>query len=286
LTLSIEDLKYKLKNIKLVVTDVDGTLVTSDYKISPGLPELIEKIKEKGIYFSIASQRVHSSIVPLAKQLELRVPLISLNGSLIQDVGGDTILFKGIINSKIVDKVIKLCEKHFVKIALSYNDKIIFTEDNSVFKDFFPVPDAEYLCINSYGPFKDGILRIYLTGDKKDKILKLKKQIKPFYKTGITVNFYRSQSHSSLYKLEIYPSGVSKKKALGILAKHLGVKKNEIVVMGDWYNDVELFEFGAINVTLKNGIMDLKRKADYVSPFTNEEGGVEDFLNILNNSIN
>jgi hydroxymethylpyrimidine pyrophosphatase-like HAD family hydrolase len=55
-------------------------------------------------------------------------------------------------------------------------------------------------------------------------------------------------------------------------------------VIGDWYNDVELFEFGAVNVTLQNGIMDLKKRADYISPYTNDEGGVEDFLNLLYNS--
>ena len=285
MALSAEELIKRLKNIKLVVTDVDGTLVTSEYKLSPGLTELNKKLKEKGIGFSIASQRVHSSIVPIARELDLTIPLISLNGSLIQDMAGNNILFKGVLNSNFVDKVIKISEDNFIKLALSYNDKIIFTEDNSVFKDFFPVPDAEYLCINSYKGYNDGVLRIYLSGDNKEKILKLKRKIKPFYKFNITANFFRSQTHKGLYKLEVYPSSVSKKKALGTLAKYLKLKRDEIVVIGDWYNDVELFEFGALNVTLKNGIMDLKRKADFVSPYSNEENGVEDFLKILYNSI-
>lgn len=283
--LSLEDLKNKLKNVKLVVSDIDGTLFTSDYKMNSELPELIEKLKEKNILFSIASQRVHSSIVPIARKLNIGIPFISLNGSLIQNLNGDLVLYKGIINEKYLDKSISLSEKYFIKLALSYNDKIIYTEDNSIFKDFFPVPDADYLCVKSYDDFKDGILRIYLSGDNKNKILKIKHKIKPFYNHSLTANFFRSQSHRGLYKVEIYPSGISKKKALSVLSKHLGIKKNEIAVIGDWYNDVELFEFGAINVTLKNGLMDLKRRADYISPYSNEEGGVEDFLKILYNSI-
>jgi Cof subfamily protein (haloacid dehalogenase superfamily) len=284
LPLSADKLKYKLKDVKLVVSDIDGTLVTSDFRVSENLPVLISKLRDKGVFFSIASQRVHSSICSLAEKLKILIPVISLNGSLIQDVSGSIILSKSILNPNIVDKAINLAEKNFVKISHSYNEKIIYTEDNSIFRDFFPIPDAEYLCIKNYDDYKDGILRIYLAGNEKNNILKIKKQIKPFYNFSLKVDYFRSQSQRHLYKLEIHPAGITKRKALGILAKHMKLKKNEIAVIGDWYNDVELFEFGAVNVTLKNGIMDLKRKADYVSPYTNDEGGVEDFLNILLNS--
>jgi hypothetical protein len=284
LPLSPEKLKIKLRDVKLVVSDIDGTLVTSEREISDKLPSLLSKLKDKGVYFSIASQRVHSSIQPLAEKLKILIPFISLNGSLIQNISGSVILFKSILDTKVVDNAIRLAEKFFVKISLSYKDRIIYTEDNSTFKDFFPIPEAEYECIKNYDDYKNEILRIYLAGNVKEKTLKIKKKIKPFYNISLKADFFRSQSQRNLYKLEIYPSGISKRKAIGILAKHMNLKKNEIAVIGDWYNDVELFEFGAVNVTLQNGIMDLKKRADYISPYTNDEGGVEDFLNLLYNS--
>jgi Cof subfamily protein (haloacid dehalogenase superfamily) len=287
LPLSPEELNNKLRNVKLIVSDIDGTLVTSEHRLNDDIIHLANKLEAKGVSFSIASQRVLSSIKPIAEKLNIKIPIISLNGSLIQDIMGENILYKGIINSKFIEKAVQFAEKYFVKIALSYNDVIVYTEDNSTFKDFFPIPDAEYLCIESYNEkYYDGVLRIYMAGNEKKSILKIKSRIKPFFNFALRIDYFRSHSHKSLYKLEIQPAGVSKKKALGILAKNLGVTKDEIVVIGDWYNDVELFEFGAINVTLNNGIMDLKKRADYVSPYSNDEGGMEDFLNILYNSKN
>jgi Cof subfamily protein (haloacid dehalogenase superfamily) len=287
LPLTRDELNNKLRKIKLIVSDIDGTLVTSDFRLNDNLIHLVNKLEEKGVFFSIASQRIHSSVKPLAEKLNIKAPIISLNGSMIQDISGEKLLYKSIINPKITKKAVHLANKCFAKIALSYNDIIVFTENNSIFRDFFPIPDAEYQCIDSYNDnYYNGTLRIYIAGNDKKSILKIKYLIKPFYNFSLKVDFFRSQSHKSIYKLEIHPAGVSKKKALGILAKHMGVTKEEIVVIGDWYNDVELFEFGATNVTLNNGILDLKKRADYISPYSNDEGGMEDFLNLLYNSKN
>ena len=128
MSLSINELKNRFKKVKLIVSDIDGTLVNSENEISELTVQLVKKLKEKNILFSFASQRVHSSIVPLADELDIRIPFISLNGSLIQNSKGDTILNKSVIDRKHVEKAIKLAGNNYIKIAFCYNDKIIYTQ--------------------------------------------------------------------------------------------------------------------------------------------------------------
>jgi Cof subfamily protein (haloacid dehalogenase superfamily) len=281
LPLKEEELIKKLRNVKLVVSDVDGTLVSTDYRLSKNLIKVVDELKNKGILFTIASQRVLSSLVPIARQLSIDIPMISLNGSLISDIRGKDTLFTSYLKESIVKNAIRLSGKSYVKIAFSVDDRILYSEDNSVFRDFFPIPDAIYETISDYGSIMNKVLRIYVLGNDKKSILNFKKKIRPLFNFSLKVNYHRSQTHNKVYKLEIYNNDFSKKTALKYITSHLGLKKEELAVIGDWYNDMELFDFGAVNVTLKNGLKELKNKADYISGKSNDEGGVDDFLEIL-----
>ena len=118
MSLTNNELKKRFKNIKLIVSDIDGTLVNDANEISSLTVDLVKKLKQKNILFSLASQRVHSSIVPLANELDIQIPFASLNGSLIQDSKGKVILNKSLIDKKYVEKAIDLAEKNYIKIAL------------------------------------------------------------------------------------------------------------------------------------------------------------------------
>ncbi len=76
--------KTNLKNIKLVVFDLDGTLLDNNGRIGNASVELIKKLKQLGVRFSIATQRVPSSVWDYSEALGLKLPLVLLNGTLIQ----------------------------------------------------------------------------------------------------------------------------------------------------------------------------------------------------------
>jgi hypothetical protein len=84
-----------------------------------------------------------------------------------------------------------------------------------------------------------------------------------------------------MYNLDIRKSGIDKRTSLIALTKHLKVKKKQVAVIGDWYNDMDLFNFGGLNIALKNAVPRLRYLADYVIPKTNNEDGVGDFLKFL-----
>lgn len=285
MSLSLYDLKKRFSQIKLIVSDIDGTLVNGSNELSTQSIELVRKLREKNIHFSLASQRVHSSIVPIAKELGIEIPFISLNGTLISDVKGTTVLNKSVIDRKYVDKALKLAEKYYIKIALCYNDRIVYTEDNSVIKDFLTRLGTTYTLVRSYEDYTDQVLEIIMSGNDRKNMKYVQKKMLPPFGMFIKVKYYRSQSFQGVYNIEILRKGISKRTGLQMLTKYLKIKKSEVMVFGDWYNDRDLFQFGGTNIALENAVDELKDMADYITDKSNEEDGVGHFLKMFYDTI-
>lgn len=282
--LSLTEIKSRLKKVKLIVSDVDGTLINNSNQIGELAKEIVPKLKKKGVVMSLASQRIHSSLAPIASSLEIDIPLISLNGALVKGRSGE-ILSKSVINPQKVAKAVNLARESLVRVALCYNDEIIYTDDNSVLKDFMSRVGTTYRLVDSYEPFMDNVLEIILMGNEKEAIKGIQRKMKFPFNFSLKLKYYRSNSMNKVYNLEILKKGVTKKTGLQVLAKHLGIKKNEVLVFGDWYNDRDLFDFGGFNVALNNAVPELKEKANYITEKTNDEDGVGDFLKLLYDSI-
>ncbi|MBS1494154.1 MAG: Cof-type HAD-IIB family hydrolase [Bacteroidetes bacterium] len=282
--LPISEIKARLKRIKLLVSDVDGTLVNNQNQIGELAKDLVAKLKKKNILFSLASQRIYSSLIPIASSLDIEIPLISLNGALVKGRNG-TVLNKSVINPKTVAKAITLAQNSMVRIALCYNDEIIYTDDNSVLKDFMSRVGTTYRLVDSYENYMDDVLEIILMGNDKANVKSIMSKMKFPFNFSLKIKYYRSNSMNKIYNLEILRKGVSKKTGLKELTKYLGVKKNEVVVFGDWYNDRDLFDFGGLNVALNNAVPELKEKANYVTEKTNDEDGVGHFLKLVYDSV-
>ncbi|MBS1517163.1 MAG: Cof-type HAD-IIB family hydrolase [Bacteroidetes bacterium] len=278
MSLSFNELKKRFGSIKLIVSDIDGTLISSNNEIGDLTKQLVNKLKKKNINISFASQRVHSSIVPIAEELNVKIPFISLNGSLIQDKDSSIILNRSVIDKKYVEKAIRLAEKYYLKIALCYNDRIVYTEDNSVIKDFMTRFGTTYTLVDSYDDYLDKVLEIIMSGNDRANMREVQRKMRMPFGMYLKVKYFRSQSFQGVYNVEITRKGISKKTGLKILSRHLKLRNNEIMVFGDWYNDRDLFEFGGTNIALDNAVDELKDVADYITDKSNEDDGVGHFL--------
>lgn len=280
--LSLDEIRRRFDKVKLIVSDIDGTIINNEGVIGEETLKIFKKIGDKGVKFTLASQRVHSSVVPLAQALNIETPLITLNGSYIADLKNANVN-KTVLSRKKVEKALKLADKYFCKIALCYNDMIVYTDDNSVLKDFMGRIGTNYELVNSYNNYLDSVIEIIIMGNEKSIIKKIQSKMNFPFKMHARAKYYRSQSHSKVYNLEVRRSKISKRTGLEAVAKSLGIKKDEVAVFGDWYNDRELFEFGGINIALQNAVAELKAKADYITEYSNEDEGLAKFLNLVYN---
>ncbi|MBK9330987.1 MAG: Cof-type HAD-IIB family hydrolase [Ignavibacteria bacterium] len=286
MSLSFNDLKKRFGKIKLIVSDIDGTIVSNKNEVGDLTKQLVKKLKNKNILLSFASQRVHSSIVPIAEELDVSIPFISLNGSLIQDRENKIILNRSVIDRKYVEKALRLAEKYYLKIALCYNDRIVYTEDNSVVKDFMTRFGTTYSLVDSYEDYLDNVLEIIMTGNDRNNMREVQRKMRLPFGMYLKVKYFRSQSFQGVYNIEITRKGISKNTGLKILSKHLKLKKEEVMVFGDWYNDKDLFEFGGTNIALDNAVDELKDMADYITDKSNEDDGIGHFLQKFYDNLN
>lgn len=271
--------KNVLRKIKLVVFDLDGTLLNNSNEIGRDTVELVKKLRKKDVEFSIATGRLYSAMSNHAETLDIKSPLITLDGCMIKTITNE-IIFESYIKPKYIRKAIDLAEHNSMNIVLCHADAIYYTDINSAVPSITDKFGALFKEVDSYENYMDNTLEILITGDVKNNIKDVKEKFSFPYCLGLNSVYYKSHSHD-IYNLEIRKKGSSKGKGLKRLTKYLGIKESETAVMGDWYNDRTLFETSALKVAVKNAVPELKRMADYITNRDNNEDAAAEFLEMI-----
>lgn len=260
-----------LKNIQLIILDMDGTLLNKKGKVSEPLIHSIKTLKSIGVKITLASARLHTSMIKFAEKLDIDLPLISLDGALIKNKEGDLVLYQSYLSPKIVLKAVKLAENYLLQIGLCHQDEIFYNEDSSSLPMIIEKPGAKYTLVKSFDNYLENTIEIVCSGDNNKNLEMVAKKLKFPFAFGTSVNIYRSRNYPEINYLECKKSGSSKANAFYKLIKFLKVKEKKTLVAGDWYNDISLFNTKAIKVALKNSIPLLKKKSDIILSKSNDE---------------
>jgi 5-amino-6-(5-phospho-D-ribitylamino)uracil phosphatase len=275
------EFENRLKRIKLIVFDLDGTLLNDDGMIGSRSKQLIKDLEGIGVHFSFATGRLHSAITGFADELQLKSPLISLDGCLIKSFPGNNLIFESNVKRKHVLKAIGFAENFLINIALCHGDAIYYTEFNSVIPRITDKFGARYEEVHSYDECMDNTLEILFAGDNYNLIKFVQSRMDFPYMFGLTSASFKSQRHKDIYYLEIRRKGSSKKTGVLRLLKYFNLNINDAAVCGDWYNDLSLFQTGALKVAVANAVTEIKGFADITLEKSNNEDGTADFLEMV-----
>lgn len=275
------DINKQLEKINLVIFDLDGTLLTETGEITERTKQAIYELEKIGVQFSFASGRLHCALTDYAKELNVQLPLISLDGSMIKNYPEGQTVYQSFLKEKHVLKAIHYAEQYVVNLALCHADAIYYTESNSVVPQILDKFGTTYQEIPSYSSFTERTLEIVFAGDNKESIQLIQTKFSFPYTIGLSSTFFKSQRHGGIYYLEVRRRGSSKGKGLLRLVKNLGVPIQQAAVIGDWYNDISLFQTKAFKVALENAVPEIKRMADLVINKDNNHDGVAEFLEMM-----
>lgn len=273
--------KNRLKKLKLIVFDVDGTLVNERDEIGQETIKYVKLLREMGVRFSFASGRQHSALLHHAETLNIISPLISLDGTLIKSHPEGKIVSESTIPDKYVRKAIQLADKYLLRIALCHDEAIYYDEQNSGVQSLLDKYGAKYKEVESYDQYIPDTLEIVITGDSKEAVKYVNKKFQFPYSFGLVTSFYKSQSHGGIYYLEIRKSGGSKGKGLKKLNNYLKIGIKETAVIGDWFNDRSLFETRALKIAMGNAVPEIKRLADHILTRSFHDDGTAEFLEMV-----
>ena len=258
-------------NIKMIVSDLDGTLFNSDeegYDISTELIERIDDFKKSGKIFTIATGRPEESSLEVIKKLNVDVRYIACNGAKILDRDGKT-LYSNIFPLKLWVDFLEIIQE-VDPTTIFYNDGQVFcmkyTDRMAIFekKELVKsrVVDKEFLKSDL------NVNKLLIIGNV-EKIKgywnKLDESFKSQYRYIISEDDY----------FEIVKKDISKGNALKKLKKYLGLRDDEVVSIGNHMNDKELIEESFVGVAVANAVEGLKEVADFVTEGEYEKGVIE-----------
>ena len=271
----------KLKKIKHIVTDIDGTLLNDYGELGLENKKLILELMKEDVLISLATGRLHSATNDLAKELSLNGYVISLDGAVIKEFKNDKTIFESFLKARHVKKAISISNDLLVNIVLCHSNSIYYTEYNSLIPSLLSKYGALYQQVSSYEEYLSGTLEIVCASDMKGSIKKMEERFNFPFSVGCTTSYFRSKKNENIFYLEIRKAGSSKGKALERLFRHISIKPEQTAVIGDWYNDITMFQTKALKVAVANAISELRNEADFVTGKDNNEDGVAEFFEMV-----
>jgi len=270
-----------LKNINHIITDIDGTLLDDNGNLGAESIKLLKNLMDLNVKISFATGRLHSAVTDLAKQISLNGYIVSLDGALIKNLADDKTIYESYLKKSHVKKAIALCEEYLVNIVLCHSSAIYYTENNSVIPALLSKYGASYTNVESYSDYVSGTLEIVCSSDMKNSIKEIEERFTFPYSFGCNTSYFRSKKNENIFYLEIRKAGSSKGKAVNRIIRDLAAKSAQTAVIGDWYNDITMFDTNVFKVAVANAIPELINKADFVTSRSNSEDGVAEFLELV-----
>lgn len=270
-----------LKNLKLIVSDIDGTLLNDNGEIGSESKKLIRELMKENVIISLATGRLHSATIEIAKQLSLNGYIISLDGALIKSYISDKRIFESFLKKRHLQKAIKLSEELLINIALCHGDTIYYTENNSILPSLLSKYGAIYTKVGSYSDYIADTLEIVCSSDIKNSIKRMEDKFRFPNTIGCSTSYFRSKKNENIFYLEIRKAGCSKGKAFRRLLRHLSLKHQQAAVLGDWYNDLPMFQTNGIKAAVANAIPELISAADFITTRSNNDDGTAEFFEMV-----
>jgi Cof subfamily protein (haloacid dehalogenase superfamily) len=270
-------MKHQLKEIKLIVIDIDGTLVDVYGKVGEKSLQIAKELKKFGILCTLSSARSFFYSAHIAEELDIDIPFITLDGALIKD-RHKNVVYRGAIRDWVIQRAISLSELNYGKITMCDEHNLYITPRNAVIKEYtrLSAPVKEVPDFNNV----NNVLEILIYCEDKSSVRAIKNKMNFPHSIGISVGVTKSPNNE-YYLVTIKKKGSDKLKSVKRLVKQLKLKRKNIAVIGDWHNDMPLFDYGAFNIAVQNAIPELKRKADYVTKCTNNEDAVGEVLEMI-----
>lgn len=254
--------------IKMVVTDIDGTIYSPETGISIGVKECIQKLDKEKINVVIATGRTFGSAKYVADLLGIKCPLICYQGGLINSYDGEIIDVK-YLDETIAREIVEDCRKRNIHLNVYIEDKLYVENDDEYIKNYIGDKGIDYFKVNSFDDLDFSKLNKLLAIDYNPEFIdsyisELQKKYPQIY----VVKSFK-------YFCEIANKTATKGNAIKLLANKLGFSEKEVMAIGDQNNDIEMIVTAGIGVAMGNGTPEIKKNADFITDTIENDGFVK-----------
>ena len=256
---------------KMIVLDLDGTLTNEKKEITSKTYNALMRAQENGVRIVLASGRPTYGITPLAKQLDLERHdgyILAYNGGKILSCTTGETVFNKTLDPELVPVLHGEATAAGMSILTYQGEGIAATKK----KNKYVLHEAfiNKMPVVEYDDFPNQVIhpinKCLIVGDPKP-LHELELHLAKMLEGRLMV--YRSAG----FFLECVPMGIEKSQSLDKLIGRLGISREEVIAIGDGYNDKGMIEFAGLGVAMANASTEVQDAADYIT-YSNEEDGV------------
>jgi Cof subfamily protein (haloacid dehalogenase superfamily) len=255
--------------IKLIVTDLDGTLLNSNHEISPRTEEALREAMRRGIPLVLATGKTRTSALHIIKHLGLDTHGVYLQGLIVYSGKGD-VLYQKTLDPNPAHIAIEAA-LHGKYPSVIYSGARILTDVKSPYTDIltrYHEPQPEPV-----GPLRAMLDQVPIHKltfiDEPSRITALRNELTP--QIGQTTTLVQALDTM----LEVLPPNSSKGEGLQHLLEIINMPPENILALGDGENDIGMVQLAGIGVAMGNAKPELQKAADYITASNDEDGVAE-----------
>jgi len=255
-----------MTRIALVVSDVDGTLLTKDKVLTERAVKAVRQLHAAGIAFTITSSRPAIGMRFLIEPLAISLPVGPFNGSSIVDANMHP-LQQSLIPPGAAERCLDLLHRYGVDIWLFTSDAWLTRNPSG---DYVPnerrAIRAEPTIISDFSPYLSSACKIVGSSNDFELLARCEGEMREALGTEATA--VRSQS----YYLDVTPPGRNKGTFVTAMAQRLGIPLGQVATIGDMHNDVAMFDVSGLSIVMGNASDEVKSHAKRVTTSNQDEG--------------
>lgn len=270
--------QINLKDFKLLVFDIDGTLVGPSHILDPYTRDILLKLRDFGIHITLATGKNLPATKQIADDLEIELPLVLSNGSIIETRFGK-INARSVLSFDVTKRVVEICEEKNTNLVIYIDNDIIMKKMND---DIYPIYNQVTYGIVEIGQWETIEDRyaevnkcLVIEQHQPQNLINLEKKFKQEIEDRSDIIF------TSTKLLEVLPKGITKVTGIQRLIDSLGIKMSEVMAFGDYDNDIEMLNAAGLGVVVENGSAAAKASADLIIGPCDQNGPAKFIENLM-----
>lgn len=254
------------KPIRLVLSDVDGTLVTPEKELTAETISAVRQLNDAGILFAVTSGRPPKGLRMLIEPLHLTTPLGGFNGGLMTDEQLD-ILQELIVDDSVVGPIIELLDSRGLSVwVYQGTDWFVLDLDGPHVAHESDVCQFGPSQLESFAGVRGDIVKIVGVSDDPAVMANATAELNEKFAADV------SATNSQTYYLDVTHHDANKGKVVAFLARQYGLDRSEIATIGDMANDILMFEKSGLSIAMGNASDDVKDKASFSTESNHDNG--------------
>lgn len=255
---------------KMIVLDLDDTLLRDDLTISPRTRQSLMEAQEAGVKVVLASGRPTSAMLAIAEELRLKDYgsfILSFNGAKITNCQTGEDWFSSTLPIETVHHLYEISRRENVWIHTYVGDTIVTEEGNPYTDIEGDLTKLEVKVVDSFtNAVTEPVVKVLML-QEPSILVKLEEKLQQEFAGSLSI------MRSKPFFLEFMEAGITKGTSLNHLIQQLGISGDEVIAIGDSHNDLSMIEFAGLGVAMGNALEEIKAKADFITD-TNMNDGV------------